>query len=316
MDEVIKILNNSKKVAILGHVSEDADSVGSCLAMKRVLESMGKEAVVYVSAPIESRLDFLGADCIVYNGDAPVYDVCLCLDCGDIGRLSERVEIFNKAKVTVSVDHHMTNTRFADCNYVEDTASATGEILCSLIEQMGTEVDKETAGYLFTAIASDTGSFKYSNVKPKTLRETAKLLECGIDNAYISRMLFDTAEENYMHFEGYLMSRVETYYDGRLAVLVITNEDIKKFGIDPGSTGDTVNIARKIRGAEIALSIRETEDKIKMSFRANGNADVSKIAAKFGGGGHMKASGATVEKQELYKLSKEVIKACGEILNG
>ncbi len=316
MEEIIRILKEADTIAICPHISEDADCVGSSLAMKRVLSAMGKKTDIYISAPLESRLDFLKADAIIYEGDAKQYDVCLCLDCGELKRIGERVEIFDKAKTTVSVDHHMTNTYFAMYNHVEADASATGEILCRMIEKMGVTIDTETAGYLFAAIASDTGSFKYSNVSPATFKEAAKLLEKGIDNAYISRMLFDTMDENYMRFEGQLMSCVKTYYNGKLSVLVITNEDIKRCGIEPGSTGDTVNIARKVAGCEIAVSIRETEDKIKMSFRANENADVSKVAAKFGGGGHMKASGASVDVMELDKLLEKVVEACGEILNG
>ena len=316
MDEIIKILKEAETVAICPHISEDADCIGSSLAMKCALSHMGKKADIYISAPLEARLDFLNADAIIYEGDAKEYDVCLCLDCGDIKRLGARIELFEKAKITASVDHHMTNTHFAEYNYVEADASATGEILCRMIENMGVVIDAEIAGYLFTAIASDTGSFKYSNVSPATLRETAKLLEKGIDNAYISRMLFDTMDENYMRFEGHLMNCIKTYYGGKLAVLVVTNNDIKSYGIDPTATGDTVNIARKVAGSEIAVSIREMDDKIKMSFRSNEDADVSRIAAEFGGGGHMKASGASVELMELDKLLEKVVKACGEILNG
>lgn len=316
MEEIIRILKEADTIAICPHISEDADCVGSSLAMRRVLSDMGKKADIYISAPLESRLDFFNADAIIYNGDAVEYDVCLCLDCGEIKRIGTRVEIFDKAKTTVSIDHHMTNTYFAKYNHVEADASATGEILCRMIEKMGVDIDAEIAGYLFAAVASDTGSFKYSNVSPATLREAAKLLEKGIDNAYISRMLFDTMDENFMRFEGQLMSRVKTFYDGKLAVLVVTNEDIKRYGIDPGSTGDTVNIARKVAGCKVAVSIREMEDKIKMSFRANEDTDVSRVAAKFGGGGHMKASGASVDLMELDKLLEKVVEACEEILNG
>lgn len=316
MKAIAETIKNSRRVAILGHISEDADSVGSSLAMRRVLMNMGKSADIYFSAPLEQRLAFLNADGIVWDGEVKEYDLCLCLDCGDMGRLGKRSAIFDAAERTVSIDHHATNTNFAQQNFVVPDAAATGEILYDVICALGAEVDKETAEYLFIAIASDTGSFKYSNVSPKTMRIAAQLLEKGIDNAYISRMLFDTEPENVMHFKGYLMSRVQTMFDGKLSVIAVKAEEFERFGIDEKDTGDIVNIARMTAGAEIAVSVRETSDKTKISFRSNGKYDVGALAQKFGGGGHKMASGAAVSGADFEEVCKKVTDTCGEMLDG
>lgn len=316
MKAITEVIKNSQKIAILGHISEDADSVASSLAMRRVLENMGKSADIYFSAPLEKRLDFLHADGIVWNKEAQKYDLCLCLDCGDFGRLGERSVIFDKAEHTASVDHHITNTGFAQYNLVVPEASATGEILYDVICALGAEIDRETAAYLFAAIASDTGSFKYSSVSPKTMRIAADLLEKGIDNAYISRMLFDTEQENAMHLKGYLMGRVRTEFDGRLSVIAVKEEEFARFGTDERDTGDIVNIARMTAGAEIAVSVREAGGRIKISLRSNGKYDVGAIAVRLGGGGHKMASGAAVSGADFDEVCKRVTKICGEVLNG
>lgn len=315
MKKVIELINKSESVIILGHISEDADSVGSSLAMRHVLEGMGKKADILFSAPLEKRLDFLNAEGFYPEDKIGEYELCLCLDCGDIGRLGARRTVFDAAKHTASIDHHITNTNFAEVNYVVPDAAATGEILYDVIKELGAQLDKKAAEYLFAAIASDTGSFKYSNVSPKTMRIAAELLEKGIDNAYLSRMLFDTESEKIMHFKGHLMSRVETHFGGRMSVIAVRKDEFDKFGVPEKDMGDIVNIARMVEGAEIAVSLRETEDKMKLSFRSNGKYDVGALAQKFGGGGHKMASGAAVGDKSFDEMYKHLLEICGELFD-
>ncbi len=315
MKNIIEQIKKADTIAILGHISEDADSVGSSLAMQYALCKMGKKADVVFSGELENRLSFINAKGIFKEEAEESYDLCLCLDSGDIGRFGDRVEIFKKAKATASVDHHFTNTNFAEFNYVVSDASACGEILYDVIASLGVEIDTTLAEYLFIAIASDTGSFKYSNVSPKTLRITAKLLEQGIDNAYLSRMLFDTETEAVMHFKGQLMSRVETYFDGKLSLIAVDKTEFQKNGVLERDMGDIVNIARQVAGCEIAVSVRETEEKVKISFRSNGKYDVGEIAMHFGGGGHKMASGAATSDVGFLEMKDRIIKFCGELFN-
>lgn len=315
MKKLAEIIEKSQSIVILGHISEDADSVGSSLAMKYALENMGKDADVILSAPLEKRLEFINAE-VLYPADAKgQYDLCICLDCADMERLGERKTIFETAKNTALIDHHITNQGFAELNYIVPDASATGEILYEVFGQIGAEVDKRVAEALFIAIASDTGSFKYSNVSPKTMRIAADLLEKDIDNAYISRMLFDTETEKAMHFKGELMSRVETYYDGRLSLIAVRSEEFENSGVAEKDMGDIVNIPRMVQGAEIAVSVRETKDRIKLSFRSNGKYDVGTLAQNFGGGGHKMASGASAVNMTFDEVKDKVTKVCGELFN-
>lgn len=314
MINVIELIKKADSVCVLGHISEDADSVGSCLAAKTLLEGLGKKADIYLSAPVERRLRFLGIDAEIFDGMVRAYDLCLCIDCADMARLGARRALFDAAKSTAQIDHHGTNTGFADANYIVAEASSAGELVYNVFVQMGAEIDKKCAGFLFAAIASDTGSFKYSNIGAETMRICAELLETGIDNAYISRMLFDTTSVEMMHFKGYVMTHVNTYFAGRLAMICVSAAEFSRFGVEEKDAGDIVNIARETEGAELAVSVREVEDKVKISFRSNGKYRVDTIAALFGGGGHRMASGATVSEMSLEEAAERVRSACCEVL--
>lgn len=316
MNDVIELILKSDKISIIAHEDEDADAVGSCFAMQSVLKSLGKNATCYFSAPIEKRIAFLGNEYAVFDENADyTADLCICLDCGDIKRLGKRIKVFESAKNTLSIDHHETNTMFAKINYVDAKASATGEILYGLFCKMGVGIDKDIAKTLYAAISSDTGSFKYSNVTPKTMQIAGELILTGINHSEIARNLHDTDELCVIRLRAELMQNIEAYFDGRLTLITADDALFEKYGITERDSGDIVDIARAVKGSQIAVSIRETSEKIKLSFRSNGEKSVSGIATFFGGGGHAKAAGAKITGKSLEEVKKEIIKAVGELLD-
>ena len=216
---------------------------------------------------------------------------------------------------SVAIDHHFTNTGYADSNYVEGDASSTGEIIFKLLKAMGIKPTKEVAEFLYAAISADTGSFQYSSTSPNTMRIVAELMETGIDHAEIARNLFDRESPEVLKLKGHLMQNVESYLDGRLSMVVLSDAQFKSFGVSEKDSGDIVNIARMSRLAEVAVSVRETPEKIKISFRSNGKANVSDIAAHFGGGGHKMAAGASVTGKTPDAVRNEIIKVVGEYLD-
>lgn len=317
MDKVIELINNSKRCAIIPHIKADGDAIGSCLAMHSVLCRLGKEAVIYTEEPIEKRLEFL--DCgtsTVYTGETADCDTCIVLDCGDMGRVSGRRPVFEGAAHTVNIDHHRTNTQFAEANYVEPKTSSTGEVLFKLFREMGIEPDRKTAQYLYAAICSDTGCFAYSNVSPDTFRIAAELIALDIDHAEIARMLFDCEDISSAKIRAELVNNMNSYYSGKLRVVTISEEQCAKYGIMPEEVQDPVNLPRGLRGTEIAAALKFYDGKIRVSLRSNGDADVAKIALRFGGGGHTRAAGCTITGASLEKAEKMIAEACGEELNG
>lgn len=315
MKEIIKKINDAKSFAVLGHVNADPDSIGSCFAFAHMMRLSGKEAVVYLSEIIEDRLTFMGDDYVVYEDENPPHhDLCVCLDCGDIDRLGLRKDIFEAADSTVSVDHHRTNTYFADLNYVDGEAPAAAELLCRLFREMNMKLDSEAAKQLYTAISSDTGCFKFSSVTPQTMREAADLLEYGFDHAEIARQLFDSDSPEEIRFKAEAVLKLKRYFDGKLTLVVIDDDMVRHSGLSESRLPNIVEIPRRVQGTEIAVSLKDQNGDIRVNLRSNGNADVSAIALRFGGGGHIKAAGCTIKDTRLEEAEKLIIDVCKEVL--
>ncbi len=311
MKQIIEKLRSAQAIAILSHISEDADAIGSCLAMAHMLKKTGKNATIYVNDAIEDRLAFLGNDYVIYNEDTEVVaDLCVCLDCGDIKRLGERASIVEKIGNSINIDHHYSNTNYADVNYVEGNASSTGEVIYKLFMEMNIELDDICARYLYAAICSDTGSFKFSSVSPETMHIAAKLMEYNIEHDKIARALFDTYTIEEIKLRAQVMSTIESYGGGKINVVCMNDEMLKKYGIEKKNTPSVVDIARGVAGGEIAIALIQNKDEIRVNLRSNEYANVSEIAAKFGGGGHIRAAGCRVKNTDIEELKKQLIQAC------
>lgn len=315
MQAVIDKIMSAKSVAVLPHVNEDPDALGSCFAFKKVMQLIGKEAIVYVSGKIEERLAFIGKDYVMYSEDITHnHDLCVCLDCGDLDRLAERKAMFEEIGNTVNIDHHFTNTCFADANYVDGKAAATSEILFELFVKMGIKLNSEIACDLYTAICSDTGCFKYSNVTPKTMRTAASLLEYGFDHAEAARLLFDSETLEAARFKAEITENIQSYADGKIKVVVTDENAGERYGIHKEDIPNLVDIPRRIEGTEIAVCIKHVEKGFRLNLRSNGAADVAAVAMKFGGGGHIKAAGATLKYNTADEALKAVVEECKKAL--
>lgn len=316
MRAVTDRIKKAKSIAVLTHINEDPDALGSCFAFAKAMKKIGKNAVVYVSGPIEKRLDFMGSDYEIYNGTVKEHDLCVCIDCGDIGRIGERTKMLSDIGNSVNIDHHFTNTNYATANFVNGKAAAAGEILFELFEEMNIQIDDEIAKDLYTAICSDTGCFKYSNVTPKTMRIAATLLEYNFDHSEIARLLFDCDSLSATRLKAEVTEGIKEYANGKIKA-VITDEAIgDKYGISKENIPNLVDIPRRIEGTEIAVCIKRTDDGFRVNLRSNGSADVSAVAMSLGGGGHIKAAGALLKVSSAAEAEKAVIDACEKVLNG
>ena len=314
MRKIIDLIKKSSSIAILTHISEDADALCSAAALFEILKDMNKNAVIYVNDTPEDKLSFLDFEYTVYSEDMdiPEYDLCICLDCGDLNRLGSRIEIFNKAKHTVNIDHHYTNPGYADENHIEGNSSSTGEILYTFLKKLKRGLSDRVAMMLYTAIVSDSGGFRYSNTSPKTLMIASELLKFDFEHAEICRMIFETEKREIVKFKGYVMENIHEYFDGKLCIAAADKSDYEKFEITEKDLGDLVNIPRTLKGCEIAVSVREGLTKTKISFRSNGRFDVSGLAARFGGGGHKMAAGASME-DSVENVEKKIVEVCSEM---
>ncbi len=316
MKEVLDKILKSKSAAVLPHVNEDPDALGSCFAFCEAMKMLGKEAVVYVEEEPQKRFAFLGGDYEVYDPARKYkHDLCVCLDCGDMERLGNRAALFEAAERTVNIDHHFTNTSFAQVNYVEGKASATGEILCMLLPMLTGRINDKIARYLYAAICADTGCFKFSSVCAKTMRLAADLLEYDFDHAEIARALFDSDSLEVVKFKAHLMSNIESYAGGLVKSINLSEDLYEKYNIPPSEVPNVVDIPRRVAGTEVALCFKPKENGIGVNFRSNSYVDVAAIACKFGGGGHERAAGCTVRGGSMEEVKRAVTEECIKAVN-
>lgn len=299
MTNLDETLWNVKTVGISGHVRPDGDCVGSTLAVYNYIKTYypNVEVDIYLES-IPNVFHFLqNADKICNESTTDkVYDVFFVLDCGDEDRLGANIKYFHTAKHTVCIDHHVSNQSFADDNYIIPDASSTCELVFDLMD--ANKITKEIAECIYTGMVHDTGVFQYSCTSAKTMNIAGQMMEKGIDYSKIVDETFykKTYQQNRILGQALLDSKL--YLEGRCILTYLTKAQMKAFACTPKELDGIVNQLRVTKGTDVAVFLYENEDgTYKVSLRANGDFNVAEIACFFGGGGHVKAAGCTMEGQ-------------------
>lgn len=288
-----KLLQEAHKVAIGGHVRPDGDCIGSCMGLCGYINNNypSIKADVYLE-PIPEKFKIIkGTEDI--RSEIPkdtVYDLYICLDCGDMERLGFSAPLFQAALHTCCIDHHISNKSFAEDNYIVPDASSTAELVYGLLDK--DKVTKEIAECLYMGIAHDTGVFQYSNASPSAFRAAADLLETGIDASSLIDYTFyeKTYAQNQVLGRALLESIV--FMDGKCIAAFMKKAQMEFYGVTAEDLDGIVAQLRITQGVEVAIFAYETEkDLYKVSLRSKREVDVSVIAEYFGGGGHVKAAG-------------------------
>lgn len=292
-----KIIGNSNSIGIAGHVRPDGDCVGSTLAVYNYIASAFPDKNIHIFLePIPNIFKFMKNSDKIINTceDNYDFDLFICLDCGDLGRLGQAASYFSKADRTMCIDHHVSNQVFADDNYIFPDASSTCELVFELI---GAEnINKDIAECLYTGMVHDTGVFQYSCTSAKTMDIAGQLMEMDIDYPKIVDETFYTKTYNQNKILGQALLKSQLHFDGACISSIITREDMQKFDVLPKHLDGIVNQLRVTKDVKVALFVYENEDgTFKGSLRVNGDIDVAEIAACFGGGGHVKAAGFTID---------------------
>ena len=318
MQKIIEMIDKASDIAILSHIDEDADAFGSSLAMQEMLKTKGKNVCYYLERPIEKKLSFISDDYLIYDDEAKNkhFDLVICLDSGDLGRLGKRAEILENCDKSICIDHHYTNVGYCDENMIDGDISSTSEMIFNLLSYMNFEITEKIAIYLYCGIMGDTGCLKYGCATYKTAFVISKLMEFGFDHAYYCRRIFDLDPVELVKLRGYVMNNIESYHNGEVSLAWVDTKILEEFGVSECDTGNIVNIPRSVDGTEIAAFIKKTDEKVKISLRSNGKYNVGEIAVKLGGGGHEMAAGASVGNISVDEAKEKLLKAIGEVING
>lgn len=308
-------IDRAGSIVILNHVNMDGDAVGSAFSLAGALISQGKKVKVAIEEEPPEYLKGLCGDYILSSDE--VFDLAISVDCGDMGRLGGRRDMFTNAKRTVCIDHHVSNTGFADVNYIKPGASSTSEIIFELLNYLNLPISKRAAEQLFAGIITDTGGFKYSNTTPESFVYSGSLLKLGADISEVCIEIYESDSLSKLKLKSRCLDSIELYEDGKISVSVLTKKDFEQTGASLSDSEGFSQMGRGIAGVEASFFIT-AYDTVKVSLRSKRFVDVSKVAAHFGGGGHKRASGFTLPgdtdvkelKDELIKmLSEEIRKA-------
>ena len=293
-----RALQSAKTVAIGGHVRPDGDCTGSCMGLYQYIQNWYPEIEVdvYLEDIPESFKKMISVSNQIKGEvkEVKVYDLFIALDCGDAARLGFSGVLFEHAKHTICIDHHVSNMAFADENHIVPEASSTSELIYHLLPYE--KITKEIAECLYLGIVHDTGVFQYSSTAPETMEAAANLMRKGIRaNEIIDKTFYEkTYAQNQILGRALLESVL--FMDGKCIFTCLTKQIMDFHGVKPKDLEGIVSQLRVTEGVEVAIFLYQTNDEeYKVSLRASGDVDVSKVAQKFGGGGHKKAAGVTMK---------------------
>lgn len=320
MNDTIKsiasLIKDMDGILIFPHINMDADALGSSVALCLALRQLGKKSWVMISEPIPKNLDFLELGCC--TDDENILDkvqLSLMLDCNSMNRIPNRESAWEKGKIKGCIDHHAVGNSDISFDFyrTEPKSAATGELVYLIIKQLEAEITLDIANCLFAAITTDSGNFQHTNTTQRTHEIAGKLYEIeGFDSKYISALIYDRKSKEALKMESEVLAGLDFYADGKVAAGKVTQQLLDKTGCTMDESDGIIQRIMSIDGVEIGVLFKETDTNIRASLRAKSYSNVAEVAMKFNGGGHVRASGCTLEKplkQAQQILIPELIKA-------
>ena len=295
-------IENSNNIVLIAHVNPDGDALGSSLSMYKILKNLGKNVSVVNMTDLASYLDFLPNYDKVKKTLPKKFDLMISFDCGSFDRLG----IEEKPEFLINIDHHTSNTNYGNLNLIEADAASSSQVVYNILKANHIRIDKESALAIYTALVTDTGNFQYESVNEKVFEMAADLVRFGVKPEFVSKMLYERDRLSRLRFLAKAIDTLELHCEGKVGIVCVTKEMLEKTGAIKEDTEGVVNMVRKLATVEVALMLREDDNGIKISLRSKNYLNVSEIAIKYGGGGHIRASGATI-KDKSFEEIKEML---------
>lgn len=320
LEKINNQIKKAKSVVILSHVSPDGDTLGSMLALYIGLQQLsniekidaikiGKTPDIFKFLPEIQKTKAVGDETLYQN-----YDLAISVDCGALDRLTEAEVLFRMAKNTINIDHHISNPRFGDLNWIDEHASSTGIQIFKLLDFMGLNKTKDIAICLYTSIMTDTGGFRFDNTNSEAFNIASSLLEQGVEPNKIYKLCYESKPLAMIKLKAKAINEAIISQDGKIAYSLISRNMLEDLGASDDHVEGISEELRQINSVKIAMVFKETpKGYTKVSFRSNG-PDVCEIAKFFGGGGHKMAAGCTIQKKpedaanELLPIVKKQLK--------
>ena len=318
IDELCERICQPRKTLIIYHVRSDADAIGSAFALREILRAMDIPAICACGDDIPERLRFLTdgvqGSVLLEEGMELDHDRVISVDSASPSQLGGLYDRLHKY-IDIMIDHHATGTVYAD-NYIDPEASATGEIIYKVAKRLVdrgrlSEIPHRVINNIYAAICSDTGCFRFANASPRTFRCVAELIEVGADNVEINHRLFEAKTVKQIRAEGEAARRMQIHDGGRIASVTFPYSSKFSMSLSDEHLETIIDVPRSVSGVEVAFAVRQPEDKplFRVSMRSSSDVDVAAICALFGGGGHMRAAGCSIEAANVRDAEEKVLEA-------
>jgi phosphoesterase RecJ-like protein len=317
MNNILKVIKESKNIAITFHTSPDGDSLGSATALAQGLRALNKNCCILSKEPVSEVFNYLPLSEEITGENFKVeeqIEAVVVLDCGDFKRINAEVLSENRTYTLINIDHHLSNELYGDYNYVDTNSAAVGEIVYQMLQLLGVKLTRDIGKSLYTSLLTDTGSFRHSNTTSITHTIAGDIVNTGLDFSEIHRIIFDNKKFNRVKLYGKVIDAMTLELNGNAVFMYLTKEMLEELELDSSDTADLLPFGTMVDSAEVVVLIKENGEGVKVSLRSKNKVDVRKIAEGFNGGGHIRAAGFAFDGSEeniklklMEILEKELI---------
>jgi phosphoesterase RecJ-like protein len=310
IEEILRLFSRSKRVLVSSHQDPDGDSIGSQLALAALAETMKKKVLIANQGSVPGKYAFLDLRRRIITEKSKKTsafkpDLVIVAECPYLERIGWVINLFGKEIPVINIDHHPDNTSYGAINYLDKDAAAVGEMVYAIWVKAGLPISPSVANWLYAAILTDTGRFRYSSTTSRSLRICAQLLKLGADARLLTDKIYFTYSEQNLRMLGRVLAGLQLFENGKISCLTIDKRLAKDFRINSADTEGLVDYSLFVDGAQIGLLIKEIRpNRVKVSLRSQDHLDIGRLARQFGGGGHQTAAGFALDRSlpEAKKL--------------
>jgi phosphoesterase RecJ-like protein len=317
IDRIVEALRDSKSICVVGHIRPDGDCVGSQLGLTQALQNEGKKVVCWNEDSLPQKYEFLDPDHLFQKPKKGMeFDCVVATDAASFERLGTVGPCITDRKLFINIDHHESNTRYADVNWVSAREPSSGELIFRLLQVAKWPITKPIADCLFTAVSTDTGSFQYPSTRPGTYHVAGELVRRGADLAKICDEVYQSYPLSRVRLLRHVYSRFRLTHQNQIAWFWLKKADFARTGAESADSEGLIDHIRAIAPVVVACVFEELDDNMtRISLRSKSEkVNVNEIAAQFGGGGHPAAAGARIPGKPI-SVQRRVIGAIKKALN-
>jgi phosphoesterase RecJ-like protein len=317
VQRIIDTIREHDTFCIVGHIRPDGDCIGSQIGLAYALQDQNKKVTVWNEDPMPDKLAFLDPGKLLRAPEpGHKFDCVIATDCASFERLGNIGPCIQNRKVFINIDHHASNTRYADINWISGKEPSTGELIYRLLRAANWPITPSIANCLFTAVSTDTGSFQYPTTRPGTYQVAGHLVERGADLATVCHEVYQSFPLSRVRLLKHLYNHFRLTHDNRTAYFWLKKADYARTGAQPDDSEGLIDHIRAIQPVVVACLFEEVDpDLTRVSLRSKSDkVNVNEIAKRFGGGGHQAAAGARIKGNPLT-VQRQVLREIRDALN-